>query len=116
MRRIHGAYVDEIEIQRTVDFLKGQGEPLYDETLLDTLPGLGAEGEEEDEELDELYDQAVAVIAEEGQVSISMVQRRLRIGYNRAARIVEHMEKQGVISAPDGTKSREVLISSPSSL
>ena len=65
---------------------------------------------EGDGEFDEKYDEAVAIVAEAGQASISMVQRRLRIGYNRAARIIEMMEKQGVVGPADGAKPREVIV------
>ena len=71
-----------------------------------------APGENEEEEFDERYDDAVALVARTRQASISMIQRHLRIGYNRAARIVEVMERQGVVGPSDGVKPREVLISS----
>jgi S-DNA-T family DNA segregation ATPase FtsK/SpoIIIE len=110
VRRIHGCYIGEDEIRNIVDFLKTQGKPVYNHEIL------RAREEDEDgelaaaEDMDEMYDRAVALVAETRQVSISMIQRRLRVGYNRAARMVEHMEVQGVVSPPDGTNRREVLI------
>ncbi|MBT8493095.1 MAG: DUF87 domain-containing protein, partial [Deltaproteobacteria bacterium] len=110
-KRIHGCFIDEGEIHRVVDFLKTQGKPVYN---LDILKPREEEGSGEpgdsDEPVDEMYDRAVAIVSETQSVSISMIQRRLRIGYNRAARIVEYMEREGVVSPPDGTNKREVLI------
>jgi S-DNA-T family DNA segregation ATPase FtsK/SpoIIIE len=108
LKRIHGALVSPGEIKRIVDFLKGQGKPLYDESILEERKAKEAEGDEED--FDEKYDEAVAFVAETGQASISLIQRRFRIGYNRAARIVEKMEEQGIVGPSDGVKPREVLI------
>jgi S-DNA-T family DNA segregation ATPase FtsK/SpoIIIE len=109
MQRSHGAFVSDAEVQRVVEFLKKQGKPQYDKTFL--VEKASEESAEEDEELDERYDAAVALVAETRQASISMVQRRLRIGYNRAARIIERMEKEGIVGPSDGTsKPREVFI------
>ena len=90
-----------------VDFLKQQAEPHYDETILKIREKESAESEDE---YDEKYDEAVALVTETRQASISMVQRRLRIGYNRAARIIETMEKEGIVSKSDGVKPRDVLV------
>jgi S-DNA-T family DNA segregation ATPase FtsK/SpoIIIE len=108
LKRIHGALVSPGEIKRIVDFLKDQGKPLYDESILEEKKATEAEGDDED--FDEKYDEAVAFVAETGQASISLIQRRFRIGYNRAARIVEKMEDQGIVGPSDGVKPREVLI------
>ncbi|MGQ9646928.1 MAG: DNA translocase FtsK [Thermodesulfobacteriota bacterium] len=107
--RIHGAFVSSAEINRIVEFLKKQGKPSYDSSILEEVR---KEKEEAagDEEYDEKYDEAVAFVAETGQASISLIQRRFRIGYNRAARIVEKMEEEGVVGPSDGIKPREVLI------
>jgi len=106
--RIHGAFVASPEIKRIVEFLKKQGKPSYDSSiLLEVKKEKEATGEEE---YDEKYDEAVAFVAETGQASISLIQRRFRIGYNRAARIVEKMEGEGVVGPSDGIKQREVLI------
>lgn len=107
--RIHGSYVTDSDIARVVSHLKQQGEPVYDETITAEPAGAaGAEGFDEDD--DELYDQAVALVAETKQASISMVQRRLRIGYNRAARLIERMEIQGVVGPAEGSRPRQVLV------
>ncbi len=106
--RVHGAYVSDQEIQRIVSHLKEQARPIYNQEIMNmkvATPTL----EESEEESDELYDQAVAIVTETRQASISMVQRRLRIGYNRAARLIEQMEAEGIVSAPMGSKGREVL-------
>ena len=105
--RVHGAYVAEVEILRVVEFWKKQGHPVYDQSILkpkeETL-------EAESNGFDEMYDQAVAVVAESRQASISMLQRKLRVGYNRAARMIEKMEQEGVVGPADGVKPREVYI------
>jgi len=106
--RIHGAFVSSPEIKGIVEFLKKQGKPSYDSSIL-----LEVKKEKEvtgEEEYDEKYDEAVAFVAETGQASISLIQRRFRIGYNRAARIIEKMEGEGVVGPSDGVKQREVLI------
>ncbi len=110
LQRIHGAYVSEVEIKKVVNFLKKQQKPIYVESIL--KPKIDEAAEEEGEDSDELYDQAVALVASTRQASISMVQRRLRIGYNRAARLIEIMEKQGLVGPADGAKPREVYVRS----
>ncbi|OIP45619.1 MAG: cell division protein FtsK [Desulfobacterales bacterium CG2_30_60_27] len=109
MKRVHGAYISEGEIERIVSFLKEQGTAHYDESVL-KIAEESEEAEDSTGEADELYDQAVTLVCETGQASISMVQRRLRIGYNRAARMVETMEKEGILGPADGSKPREVLV------
>jgi DNA segregation ATPase FtsK/SpoIIIE, S-DNA-T family len=110
LTRLHGAFVSSPEIKRVVEFLRKQGKPSYDPSILaEVKKEKGAAGGEEDE-YDEKYDEAVAFVAETEQASISLIQRRFRIGYNRAARIVEKMEKEGVVGPSDGIKAREVLI------
>jgi len=107
--RIHGAFVSSGEIKKVCEFLKKQGKPTYEASILEEKKEKGQEAAEE-EEYDEKYDEAVAFVAETGQASISLVQRRFRIGYNRAARIVEKMEQEGVVGPSDGVKPREVLV------
>jgi len=117
--RIHGAFVDDHEVHAVVKDWKARGKPQYIEEILTgasdldmILPGESAEGEQPDE-LDTLYDEAISFVTENGRVSISSVQRKFRIGYNRAARIVEQMEVQGVVSRPGNNGAREVLAPSP---
>ncbi|WP_342379282.1 DNA translocase FtsK 4TM domain-containing protein [Myxococcus stipitatus] len=110
LQRVHGAFVSEDEIKKAVDHLKAQGKPVFDESILKPRDEDVESGGEEDELSDELYDQALAVVSEMRAVSISMLQRKMRIGYNRAARMIERMERDGVVGAADGAKPREVLI------
>ena len=109
LQRIHGSYISEKEVSRVIEFLKAQGEPQYEPGILtpvDTETGLTLE----DEEVDELYQEAVEIVVKTGQASISMLQRRLRIGYNRAARMIERMEKEGIVGPSDGVHPRPVLV------
>jgi len=112
LTRIHGAFVSGAEIKRIVEFWKKQGKPSYlDPSILaEVKKGKEGAGGGEEEEYDEKYDEAVAFVAETGQASISLIQRRFRVGYNRAARIVEKMEVEGVVGPSDGVKPREVLV------
>ncbi|MBF5043729.1 DNA translocase FtsK [Aggregicoccus sp. 17bor-14] len=110
LQRVHGAYVSEGEIKKVVDHLKAQGKPVFDESILKPRDEDVEAGGEEDELSDELYDQALATVSEMRAVSISMLQRKMRIGYNRAARMIERMERDGVVGPADGAKPREVLI------
>ena len=106
-QRVHGAYVSEEEITRLVEAWKAIEQPNYNESFLDPI---NEQPDDEDSEYDEKYDEAVALVARTGQASISMLQRRLRVGYNRAARMIEVMEKEGVVGPADGVKPREVLV------
>ena len=108
LQRIHGAFISEEELIRIIGFLKNQKTPEYDQTILKAPPK--EEDESDTTEYDERYDDAVALITKTGQASISMIQRHLRIGYNRAARIIEVMEKEGIVGPSDGAKPREVLV------
>ena len=116
--RVHGAFVDDHEVHKVVAYLKQLGEPIYEDAVLEgggsdtVLPGETPAGGG-DEESDPLYDEAVAVVTESRQASISWVQRRLKIGYTRAARIVEDMEAAGVVSPMGGSGTREVLAPPP---
>lgn len=107
VRRIHGAYVSEPEIERVVEYLKRYGKPRYVK-----IPFRVKKAKEEDEsfEYDEKYDLAVQVVTDTRQASISMLQRKLRVGYNRAARMIERMEQEGIVGPQEGVKPREVLV------
>ena len=113
--RIHGAFVDDDEVHRVVEDWKRRGAPEYDDEILsggvsaDALAGLEAEGEGSDAEQDALYDEAVRFVTQTRRVSISSVQRKFKIGYNRAARLVESMELAGVVSSMGSNGGREVL-------
>ncbi len=108
LQRIHGALISEGEIARITEFLKNQKKPEYDRSVTERVAEEKAASD--NQEYDERYDDAIALITKTGQASISMVQRHLRIGYNRAARIIEMMEKEGIVGPSDGAKPREVLV------
>jgi DNA segregation ATPase FtsK/SpoIIIE, S-DNA-T family len=115
--RVHGAYVSDDEVHRVVEYLKSQGEPNYIEGILEggVLEGEsdGADGASPgsaDAESDPMYDQAVAIVLQHKRASISLVQRHLRIGYNRAARLLEQMEKSGLVSAMATNGNRDLLV------
>ena len=112
--RVHGAFVSDDEVHRVVSYLKSQGEPDYIEGVLEggTVDGEDSPfGDAEGSgEKDPMYDQAVEVVLKNRKASISLVQRHLKIGYNRAARLVEDMEKAGLVSAMSGSGQREILV------
>jgi S-DNA-T family DNA segregation ATPase FtsK/SpoIIIE len=108
--RVHGPFVGDKEVESVVAFLKSRGEPTYLEEVTEELETpLDLEGAAESESGDNLYDQAVALVCRERKASTSFVQRHLQIGYNRAARIIEQMEAEGVVSAANHVGKREVL-------
>jgi S-DNA-T family DNA segregation ATPase FtsK/SpoIIIE len=112
--RVHGPFVSDEEVEKVVEFLREQGEPAYVEEVTEPqdpdgdamLPGIGAAGDGEKG----LYDQAIAVVAREGKASTSFIQRHLNIGYNRAAKLIEQMEKEGVVGPANHVGKREVLV------
>jgi S-DNA-T family DNA segregation ATPase FtsK/SpoIIIE len=114
LKRVHSAYISEDEVKSVTDFLRAQGDPVYDDNILkpreeDEEGAIGGGGEASD---DPLYDKAVAVVANAGYCSISHIQRNLSVGYNKAAKLVERMEKEGVVG-PASSKAggrREVLV------
>ncbi len=111
LRRVHGAYVSDAEVLSLVEHLKRQGEPDYREEVFEAPSvndGVAPDGVDGDEH-DEKYDEAAALVIEKGQCSVSMVQRYLRIGYNRASRLVEQMEREGLVSPPGSGGMRKVL-------
>ncbi|MBX2886424.1 MAG: DNA translocase FtsK 4TM domain-containing protein [Granulosicoccus sp.] len=114
--RVHGAFVDDHEVHSVAAYIKQSGEPNYIEEILQEsgpIPGLPGDKADPDSETDALYDQAVAVVTESRKASISYVQRRLKIGYNRAARMIEDMEAAGVVSQVQSNGTREVLAPPP---
>jgi S-DNA-T family DNA segregation ATPase FtsK/SpoIIIE len=111
IQRLHGSFVSDAEVQRVVDFLKKQGKPIYEKSILEMKDSDEKGGSGDEEEQDERWEDALRLVADTKQASISMIQRKLRIGYNRAARIVEMMESEGMIAASDGTsKPREIYM------
>ena len=105
--RIHGAYVTEHEIARLTSFLRKQGQPSYDGTV--GRPEKASEAEEVTDR-DELFDEAVRLVVQSGQASTSMLQRRFRVGFSRAGRLIDMMERDGIIGPADGSKPREILV------
>jgi S-DNA-T family DNA segregation ATPase FtsK/SpoIIIE len=117
-KRTHGAFVDDHEVHNVVDHLKQAGEPHYLDEIVreptEAIPGLSADASGvETEDADPLFDEAVQIVTESRRASISGVQRRLKVGYNRAARLVEEMERVGIVSSPDHKGNREVLAPPP---
>ena len=104
--RIQGTLVKDEEIQRVVDFIKKQVEPIYDEEILKVQQKSALGGGEKDE----LYDEAVRIIMESNQASVSILQRRMRLGYTRAARIIDTMEQEGLVGPFEGSKPRKILV------
>jgi S-DNA-T family DNA segregation ATPase FtsK/SpoIIIE len=111
--RLHGSLVTEKEINKVVDWWKAQSPPQYNENFLKPVGDGEAEIDDPDDEdsagLDEVYEEAVRLVVESGKASTSLLQRRLRLGYGRAARLLDMMQRDGIISAPDGSRPREVL-------
>jgi len=113
--RVHGAFVSDDEVHRVVEYLRSQGEPNYIEGLLEGgvlegEPEAGGAAGDSGGESDPMYDQAVAIVLEHKRASISLVQRHLRIGYNRAARLLEQMEKSGLVSAMATNGNRDIIV------
>ena len=106
LTRVHGAFVSDQEVRKVMKFIKQQARPHYRPEVFEIKQEV--EAAVADEEYDEMYDQAVAIVTETQQASISMIQRRLRVGYNRAARMIEQMERDRVVGPADGAKPREV--------
>jgi S-DNA-T family DNA segregation ATPase FtsK/SpoIIIE len=111
LTRVHGSFVSEAETNRVVDFWKQQAQPEYDQTFLIAPPSDEEEGDTEavDDVEDPLYQEAVRVVCDMGKASTSTLQRRLRLGYGRAARILDMMQRDGIIGPPDGSRPRDVL-------
>jgi S-DNA-T family DNA segregation ATPase FtsK/SpoIIIE len=117
--RVHGAFVSDQEVLRVVSYLKKSGKPIYIDAVTDesSVPILGMSDEhaagDVDGESDPLYDRAVQIVIETRRASISGIQRRLKVGYNRAARMVETMEQVGIVGSLQSNGSREVLAPAP---
>jgi S-DNA-T family DNA segregation ATPase FtsK/SpoIIIE len=107
--RLHAPFTTEDEIEKLVEFLKSQRPANYDNSIINTIES-EAEALEEVEDLDELFEEAKEIILKERRTSISYLQRRLQIGYNRAANIIEQMERMGILSPPNAKGQREILI------
>lgn len=105
--RVQGAFLSDQEVESLVNYARGQAEAQYKEDL---VPEVEEESTDGNEMLDELYDQAVQVILEAKQASVSLLQRRMRIGYTRAARLIDQMEARSIVGPYEGSKPREVLI------
>lgn len=108
-KRVQGAFISEEEVEAIVAHIKVKEDVRYDESIIEHIEKGGAAGILKEEESDELFDEAVQIVIEHNQASTSFLQRRMRIGYNRAARIMDELEQKGVISGPDGAKPRRVL-------
>jgi S-DNA-T family DNA segregation ATPase FtsK/SpoIIIE len=114
LQRIQGAYIDEEQILELTDGWRKQGEPDFQEELLEEVAGEEESAEEEDTlsaDEDPLLEEAIALVAQMGTASTSMLQRRLRLGYTRAGRVIDMLERRGIISGYEGSKPRQVLIS-----
>ena len=109
VQRLHGSFVSDGDVHRVVEFIKGQETPSYQMELLESADDEAGDGDEAEDMSDEMYDLAVRMVTENRQASISWLQRRLRVGYNRAARMIERMEREGVVAAATGTRPREVI-------
>ena len=110
--RVQGAFISESEVESVVEHVKNEkGEANYHTEIIEEIEKISPGAKKKENALDELYDSAVEIVRETGQASTSLIQRRLRIGYNRAARIIEQLEEQRVISKPQGNKPREVYVS-----
>jgi S-DNA-T family DNA segregation ATPase FtsK/SpoIIIE len=111
LQRMHGAFVSEDEVTALVKHLTGQGSPIFDDALIHAEEEAEAAADR-GEEVDEMFDRAVAIVADSRNASISYLQRRLKVGYNRAARMIEQMENEGMVGPQIGTRSREVFLNS----
>jgi S-DNA-T family DNA segregation ATPase FtsK/SpoIIIE len=114
MQRIQGAFITEAEIAKITDFWADQGEPDFADELLEAAqpaPDEAGGDEDFDPDSDDLLDQAANLVVESGTASVSMIQRRLRVGYTRAGRLIDMLERRGIISGYEGSKPRQVLVS-----
>jgi S-DNA-T family DNA segregation ATPase FtsK/SpoIIIE len=112
LQRIHGPYVSEQEVRAVTEFLRTQGTPEFDPAII-RLKEESEKREQRGEDYDELFDEAVDIISRHRIASISFIQRKLKIGYNRSARLVEQMELEGIVGPQEGTKAREIFVRPP---
>ncbi len=108
--RVQGAFISVTEVEKIVSWVKEQQEAVYNEDMIPSKNDSDSQTNDDDEPEDEFYDQAVALVRKQQSASVSMLQRRFRIGYNRAARIVDAMEAKGIVGPSEGSKPRQVLI------
>lgn len=108
--RLHCSYISLPEVTRVVQFVKGQGQPTYDQKIVSVLEGSSAKVEEEEGEKDDLFEKAVELVLLTGQASASYLQRKLKLGYARAARIIDQMEEEGILGPSEGSKPREIKV------
>ena len=120
-RRLQGCFVSDEEVERVVNFVKNSAKADYDDSVMDEIERQAAAGkqkggaavvaDEEENDADPMLDEAIRVVVEAGQASTSLLQRRLKLGYSRAARIIDQMEERGIVGPYEGSKPRKVLIS-----
>jgi DNA segregation ATPase FtsK/SpoIIIE, S-DNA-T family len=109
--RVKGAFVSDKEVEKIVEFIKNQGNTIYDENIIEEINNEGEKPESDPGDNDELLPQAINLVVDAGQASVSLIQRKFKVGYARAARIVDQMEERGIVSPYEGSKPRQVLIS-----
>lgn len=109
--RVQGANVTDAEVERVVEFVKSQGSAVYDDTIIEEINSENGTAEGEEGDNDELLPRAIEVVMEAGQASVSLIQRKFKVGYARAARIIDQMETRGIIGGFEGSKPRQILIS-----
>ena len=109
--RVQGANITDAEVERVVEFVKSQGNAAYDDNIIDEINTGGVRLENGETENDELLPRAIELVVETGQASVSLIQRKFKVGYARAARIVDQMEARGIIGGYEGSKPRQILIS-----
>jgi S-DNA-T family DNA segregation ATPase FtsK/SpoIIIE len=108
--RVHGPYLSETETAGICEYLKNQLEPIYDEAVLEDPAEAPGEPGSKGSHDDELFDAAARIVVERGEASVSYLQRRLKVGYSRAARLVDMLEEDGIVGPADGSKVRDVLV------
>jgi S-DNA-T family DNA segregation ATPase FtsK/SpoIIIE len=108
--RVQGANITDVEVEKVVDFVKSQGKARYDEDIIDEINTSGATVENNDGDCDELLPRVIELVVDAGQASVSLIQRKFKVGYARAARIVDQMEARGIVGGFEGSKPRQILI------